>query len=163
MSDFMTLAKELNPRLKQNEVYLNFNGYTQTWRDYINMDDSVLIDKFVLAKECFFWAQYFGDLLMVVQHLARREKSKEKYYRSFYELTPPNHSKFPQIKTEYDDVKKFRHDLELFCRHLKTQRLAFLKAHRSLMQSFKSSWQDFKSQEYMHMYDDENLEENEPV
>lgn len=162
MNEFMKFAKKIYPRLKQEDIHLNFQGYTETWREYIQMDDSVLVDKFTLATECFFWAEYFGDLLIIIQHLARREKSREKYYRSFYELTPPNHSKFPKIKTDYDDVKKFRQELELFSRHLKNQRYAFMQAHRSLMRSFGMSWQEFKTQEYMHMYDEEEKGVEEP-
>lgn len=147
------------PRLKEEGVHLNFQGYTETWRKYIQMDDSVLVDKFALANECFFWSVYFGELLVNIQYLARREKSKEKYYRSFYELTPATHSKFSKIKNDYDDVKRFRQELELFARHLKNQRYAFLQAHRTLMRGFVSSWHEFKSQEYMHMYDEEEKEE----
>lgn len=154
MSDFMTLAKKLNEPLRKNEVYLNFQGYTDTWRTYLHMDDSNLVDKFTLSKECLMWADYFGAVMTSIQYLLRREKSREKYYRSFYESTPANHSKFPQIKEQYEEIKKFRQELEIFYRQLKNQRYAFMKASRDLSWGFKRGWAEFKSREYMHLTDE---------
>lgn len=67
VSYFQELIKLLKPHLEQDGITLNFSGYTDTIRDYSDLEEHDYKKAWTLAKELNAWSEYFSDTANLIQ------------------------------------------------------------------------------------------------
>lgn len=64
---FQQIAKKLNPILKDSGIPLNFRGYSDTIKDYFQMDDGNLVKVFSMMTDCNLWNNYISDITALIK------------------------------------------------------------------------------------------------
>lgn len=136
MANFIEAVQDLNRELSHEGLYFRFEGYIETWQEYLALTDVMLDEMFVLSKELLAWAMYFEEVMAWVEWRLTTEQNKLMYFKSFYETVSVTHPEFPKIKHIYETADRLQRKLKLVLKHLKSQRKAFLRAHEDLTQLY---------------------------
>ena len=133
--DFKTMAKKVNLLLRDNfSISLNFFGYTDFIRQYIQLQDINLTGTFTLAKEANLWANYMSEVDGLIQHYLLLFELQADILKAEKINKVPN----PELDVRITTLINNMNCLKLFRNQLNGQIKFFHKAHLKCLQTHKN-------------------------
>lgn len=123
---FYSVSKRINIYLKEDGLSLNYEGYTDTLNDYINVDTSDLLSIDTLIKELNLWSDYISEVQGIIELYMLKCENKSLYLESLLDKRNPN----SKIQKKYNDNLQKYKDYKLYVKMLKGQRKMFIKAYK---------------------------------
>lgn len=137
---FIGLCKEINMHLKDEELSLNFLGYTETLLDYINVTNTDLDGLKALILDTNLWSDYMGELEGFIELRMLRFENKMLYLEGFTVKNIPN----PDLEKEITLNKRKYLLFKLFLKHLYNQKRLFEKAHKICLKLYNEALNNYK-------------------
>lgn len=132
---FIEMAKRINIYLKEEGLYLTFEGYTETINEYLSMIETDLESLSNLSYDLNLWSNYFGELEGFIEIRMLKFENKYLYLEGFFDKRLPN----LEIENQIKDTKKIYSHFKLFLKHVINQRKMFEKAHKHCLKEYDKS------------------------
>ncbi|HCL4480249.1 TPA: hypothetical protein N2D99_002337 [Clostridium botulinum] len=123
---FIQMAKQINAYLKEEKLNLNFEGYTETLRDYLKITNCDLLGLENLTYDLNLWSNYFGDLEGFIELQTLKFENKLLYLQGFVNKKVID----TNLDKEISKAKKQYKHFKLFQKHIVTQKKMFINAYR---------------------------------
>lgn len=134
---FYSISKRINKHLKEENISLNFQGYTDTLNDYVSVDTNDLLSLDILIKDLNLWSDYIGEIEGIIRLYMLKYENKSLYIESFLDKKAPN----PKTEILYEEcISKYK-DYKLYVKILKGQRKMFIKAYKHCIELYNSAYE----------------------
>lgn len=133
--NFQNVAKKINTYLKEDNIFLSFEGYKETISEYLSLQENDIETAYKLMIESNLWNNYLCEVEGMVQ---------VKMLNSQLEVDILKADKISRVKNEELEAKiktanNKHYSLKLFYKQVKGQRKFFIKAYYHCLGVYNSS------------------------
>lgn len=133
--NFQDVAKKVNTYLKEDNISLTFQGYRETIRDYLSLQDNDIDTAYNLIIDCNLWGNYLNEIEGIIQAKMLNSQLYIDILKADQIKKVENPELNEKIKKENSKYLAFK----LFYKQLKAQQRFLLKAYYHCMRVYNSS------------------------
>lgn len=132
---FQNVAKKVNSYLKEDNLSLTFEGYKETIKDYLSLQDTDIDTAYNLIVDCTLWSNYLSEVKSIIQVKMLQAQLNLDILKAQEEKKVEDEDLKEKIKQANSKCITFK----LFYKQLKAQQKFLTKAYYHCMKVYYSS------------------------